>query len=136
MKDDSADQSRNERGNHLAGKGDARGNLEVVCHLQVVGERKCVCTSDVSVRLEEVHGKRIALNNHTTNELSKDVQSNFNTGHSADNADGDDKDEAEENTVQNDSGGSVGRPSGDTNNTEDDGDKQTAEIPVLRHCNR
>ena len=84
--------------------------------------------------LEVVHGQGVALNPGTTNELGQHIKGNFDAGHGFGNTNGDDEDDAENETVEDDARRCVGLPAGDTANTEAYGDGEEEKVPPLRNC--
>lgn len=126
--------------------------LDVVRELEVVGERQRVGTSNVSrakilvrrvfcagaaekrmlpVGLEKVHGQSVAFDNHAADELGEHVERDLDARHGGDDADGDDKHEAQPDTVQDDGGRSVRRPEGDAEDAKDDRDDESKEVVPL-----
>ena len=87
VQDTDGDERRDEGGDHLSEEGDTRGNVRVVGELEILSERDGVRGRDVAVRLEEVHGERVALEPGTTEELSKHVEGDRDIGRRVDDTD-------------------------------------------------
>ena len=86
-----ADECADECGDDLSEEGMSRRNLDVVSEFEIVGEHYCVGASDVAERLEVVHSQRITFNERSSDEFSKDSESDFNTSHSLDDSNRNDK---------------------------------------------
>lgn len=127
------DERANEGGDHLSAEGVSGRNLDVVGELKVVGEPDGVSAGDITEGLEVVHGEGVSFDERTTNELGEDIQSDFDTGHSLDDTDGNDKDEAEGQTIEDDPRRGVGLPAHDTSDTKTNGDDEAGHVPPLRH---
>ena len=133
VQDTDGDERRDEGGDHLSEEGDTRGNVRVVGELEILSERDGVRGRDVAVRLEEVHGERVALEPGSTDELGQDVERDLGVGRGVDDTDRHAEDERKEDTVEHDSGGRVRRPSTNTSSTKTDRDHEYGEVPPLRN---
>lgn len=80
--------------------------------------------------------KSISLNPHASDELREHVESDFNTSHGLDDTNRNDEDDGEEDTIRDDAGGGVSRPSGYTSETEASSDEKSGQVPPFRHCER
>ena len=83
--------------------------------------------------LEVVHGQGVALNPGTTNELGQHIEGDLDTGHGFGDTNRNDEDDAENEAVEDDAGGCVGLPAGDTGDTEAYGDGEEDKVPPFRN---
>lgn len=131
LKDTNVNKSGHERGYHLCEEGEAGSNLDIMRKLEIIAESQCVGTGNVAVRLEETHGKSVTFDKRAANELCEDVESNFNTSHSVNNTDRNDKEKAHDNAVEDDRDRSVSGIGGDTCAADSNGKDQSAHVPPL-----
>lgn len=132
LQDAETHEGRHERRDHLSPESMTRGNLHVVRKLKVVGEPNGVGAGDVAEGLEVIHGQGVALNPGTTDELSKHVEGDLDTGHGLDDTDRDDENQAENDTVEDDTDSGVRGPGSNTGAAESNGDDEGEEVPPLR----
>ena len=77
IEDGRADEGGDECCPHLAVKGDPRGDVHVVCELEILSEVKSMRGRDVSVRLEVVHSGGVTREPESAKELGNNVQGNL-----------------------------------------------------------
>lgn len=133
IEDANADDRADESGNHLSSKGLTRRNLDVVCELQVVGEPDGVSASDISKRLEVVHGQGVTVNPRASNELGQDVERYLDTRHGFNDANWNDEHDAERQAVKHNARRGVRIPASNASDTEGNGTDQTQHVPPLGH---
>ena len=105
--------------------------MDVVGELEILGEVEGVRGGDVSVGLEVIHGGGIAGEPETTEQLGNNVEGDLYVGDGHDDAARNREDDSEEDTIQHNSGGSVGGVNGDTSGTKTNRDAQDEEVDPL-----
>lgn len=102
-------------------------------HFEIVAEVQGVGAGNVTVCLKEAHGQGISFNERATNKLCQNIQRHLDTRHGIDDTGRDHKDEAENDTIENNTGASVGWPVGDTSAAESNRNDKHDHVPPLRH---
>ena len=125
------DESGNKRSEYLAAERDPRWNVDVMGEFETLGVVEGARDGDISVDLEVVHGGGVTGEPETTEQLSNDVEGELYIGSGHDDTARNTKDESEEDTIQHDSGGSVGGVNGDASGTGANGDTQHDEVGPL-----
>ena len=128
-----ADESGNEGGEHLAVEGYPRWNVDVMGKFHILCEVEGVRGCDISIGFEVEYRSSVTGEPESAEHFGKNVEENLNVGDSHDDAAGNAEDNGEEDTVQHDTGGSVGRVGGDTSCTKGDGNAQNEEVDPLRN---
>jgi len=105
--------------------------MDVVGELEILGEVKGLRGGDVSVGLEVVHGGGISGEPEATEQFGNNVEGDLYVGNGHDDAARNAEDDSKEDTIQHNSGGSIGGVYGDTGGTDTDGDAQYDEVDPL-----
>ena len=82
---------------------------------------------------EVIHSQCITSDPRTTDEFCKDIQGDFDSGDGFDYADGNDENEAQEDTIEHDTNGSVRLPPGNASTSKTNSKAKSYQIPPLRN---
>lgn len=126
VEDGRADETGDDGRNNLGHERDTGRDMEVMGQLQILSEVKCVCSRDISVRLEVIHSGGISSEPKTTEQLSEHVESDLNVGYGLNDSDWNTENHCQEDTVKHDSRSCVGWVGSNTSGTDTDTDDQNA----------